>query len=446
MCARAGQAAPEHGMRLILEDKEMSYLAHDFLSQNLDGLTCARKNPRCFAADAGEAGGARGVRGAFVQPWPMPEFQLAPPPRLLLGPGPSEVPRRVLNAGALPAVGYLDPFFIELMQAVQAQLRQLFLTENQHTMTITGPGTAAMECAIDNLAEPGDTVICCVHGFFGDRMRQMFERSNVHLHVLSSPWGQPTDPQRLADLLRQNPDTALVSVVHGETSTGVVQDIEALSEVVRPSGALLLVDTVASLGGVPFRTDSWGVDCAYTGSQKCISAPPGLSPITFSPRAMEKIRHRRTPPKSWYLDVVLNWKYWDSPPAYHHTGSIQTMYALHEALNTLHEEGLEARWQRTRETAELLWESLEQLGFQLFVAPEHRLPTLTTALLPDGLQEAPLRQRLLLEHHIEVAGGLGELAGKAWRIGLMGHSCRKESVQILAGVLSALLAERNAPA
>lgn len=376
----------------------------------------------------------------------MREFQLAPPHRLLLGPGPSEVPRRVLNAGALPAVGYLDPTFIELMNVVQGQLRRLFLTENQHTMTITGPGTAAMECAIDNLAEPGDTVICCVHGFFGDRMRQMFERSNVNLHVLAGPWGEPTDLDRLGQLLEQNPGTDLVTVVHGETSTGVVQDIAALSQRVRTTGALLLVDTVASLGGVEFRTDAWGVDCAYTGSQKCISAPPGLSPITFSPRAIDKIKRRRTPPKSWYLDVLLNWKYWDSPPAYHHTGSIQTMYALHEALNILEEEGLEARWARTSETATILYQTLEGLGFQMFVKPEHRLPTLTTALLPEGHAEAPLRQKLLTEHNIEVAGGLGELAGKAWRIGLMGHSCRKESVEILAGVLSTLLAERNAPA
>lgn len=374
----------------------------------------------------------------------MPDFQLAPPQRILLGPGPSEVPRRVLNAGALPSVGYLDPTFVELMKVVSGQLRELFLTQNRHTMTITGPGTAAMECAIDNLAEPGDTVICCVHGFFGDRMRQMLERSNIDLHVVESPWGQPTDLERLAAALRKHPDAALVTVVHGETSTGVVQDIAALSQLVQKSGSLLLVDTVASLGGVEFRTDDWAVDCAYSGSQKCLSAPPGLSPITFSERAMEKIRRRRTPPKSWYLDVLLNWKYWDSPPAYHHTGSIQSMYALHEALNILHSEGLEQRWSRTQATAEFLYASLEQLGFRLFVAQEHRLPTLTTALLPEGHAEAPLRSKLLLEHNIEVAAGLGELAGKAWRIGLMGHSCRKESVEILAGVLTSLLAEGNA--
>lgn len=369
----------------------------------------------------------------------MESFQLAPPLRILLGPGPSEVPRRVLNAGSLPSVGYLDPTFVALMKVVQQQLRELFLTENRHTMTITGAGTAAMECAIDNLAEPGDTVVCCVHGFFGDRMRAMFERAQVDLHVVTAPWGRPIDLDKLEETLKRLGRVHLVSVVHGETSTGVRQDIKALSKVVQESGALLLVDTVASLGGVEFRTDDWGVDCAYTGSQKCLSAPPGLSPITFSDRAFEKIRKRKQPPKSWYLDAVLNWRYWDDPPAYHHTGSIQTMYALHEALNLLHSDGLEYRWYHTLETAGFLHQKLTELGFELLVAPEHRLPTLTTVLLPAGVEEAPLRSTLLNEYNIEVAGGLGEFAGKAWRIGLMGHSCRRDSVIELHRVLQELL-------
>ena len=229
-------------------------------------------------------------------------------------------------------------------------------------------------------------------------------------------------------------------MVHGETSTGVRQNIKAIADRVKPTGALLLVDTVASLGGVEFRTDEWGVDCVYTGAQKCLSAPPGLRPITFSDRAIEKIKARKTPPKSWYLDVLLNWKYWDETPGYHHTGSIQTMYALHEALNLLAEEGLENRWARTQKTADLLYTKLEDLGFKLFVDAEHRLPTLTTTLLPEGVEEAPLRKKLLLEHNIEVAGGLGDLAGKAWRVGLMGHSCREESVNRLHQVLSEMLA------
>lgn len=369
----------------------------------------------------------------------MQDFQLAPPQRILLGPGPSEVPRRVLNAGALPSVGYLDPSFVQLTRVVQQQLRDLFMTKNRTTLTITGAGTAAMECAIDNLAEPGDTVVCCVHGYFGDRMRQMFERANVDLHIVNAPWGQPIDPQVLETKLKSLDQVHLVSVVHGETSTGVRQDIEALSKVVQPSGALLLVDTVASLGGVEFRTDDWKVDCAYTGAQKCLSAPPGLSPITFSDRAVEKVRNRKTPPKSWYLDLLGNWRFWDDPPAYHHTGSIQSMYALHEALNILLESGLEDFWKHTQETANLLYEELGKLGFEMMVAPEHRLPTLTTVGLPSGVEDAPTRKALLLEHNIEVAGGLGELAGKAWRVGLMGNSCRADSVKLLAQTLKQLL-------
>lgn len=384
---------------------------------------------------------SKGVEHGSVQSRGMSNFQLSPPPRTLLGPGPSEVPERVLKAASLPPVGYLDPFFVDLMKRVQEQLRSLFLTENRYTFTVTGAGTAAMECAIDNLCEPGDTVVCCVHGFFGDRMRQMYERAGVNLHVVSAPWGQPIGLDHLKKTLDTLDKVHLVSVVHGETSTGVHQDIKAFAECVRPTGALLLVDTVASLGGVEFRTDEWGIDCVYTGSQKCLSAPPGLSPITFSDRAISKIKARKTPPKSWYLDVLLNWKYWDDVPGYHHTGSIQTMYALHEALNCLQDEGLENRWIRTHETAKVLYSKLEELGFKLFVEPEHRLSTLTTALLPQGLEEGPLRKQLLLEHHIEVAGGLGELAGKAWRIGLMGHSCREDSVhrfhQVLSGMLSA---------
>lgn len=370
----------------------------------------------------------------------MQDFQLAPPQRILLGPGPSEVPRRVLNAGGLPSVGYLDPTFVQLTRVVQQQLRALFMTENEYTLTVTGAGTAAMECAIDNLAEPGDTVVCCVHGFFGDRMRQMFERAHVDLHLVTAPWGQPINLADLRAKLSELDKVHLVSIVQGETSTGVLQDIEAFSRVVQEHGAMLLVDTVASLGGVEFRCDEWKVDCAYTGAQKCLSAPPGLSPITFSDRAVAKIKARKTPPKSWYLDLLLNWKFWGDPPGYHHTGSIQTMYALHEALNLLLDAGLKEFWEHTLEMADILYRELEGLGFQMMVAPDHRLPTLTTVGLPPGVEDAPLRKTLLLEHNIEVAGGLGELAGKAWRIGLMGHSCREDSIRLLTQTLRQLLA------
>ncbi len=359
-------------------------------------------------------------------------FQLSPPERILLGPGPSNVPPRVLAAMALPTVGYLDPSYLKLMEEVQRQLRYLFQTQNEATFAVTGAGTAAMECALYNLVEPGDKVVCCIHGYFGDRMRQMLERVGADLTVVNSPWGQPTD---LKALEKELDGAKLVTVVHGETSTGVIQDIAALSKLVKSHGALLLVDTVASLAGAEFRTDEWKVDVVYTGSQKCLSAPPGISPITFGPQAMERIQNRKTPCSSWYLDVGLNLKYWNRPAAYHHTGPINLTYALHEALKLLEEEGLENRWKRTRETAAHLYQSLEGLGLKMVVAPEHRLPTLTTVFAPEGVKEAEVRGKLMADYGIEIAGGLGDFAGRAWRVGLMGHSCQRRFVDLLITAL-----------
>ena len=365
-------------------------------------------------------------------------FKLSPPERILLGPGPSNVPPSVLSAMSLPTVGYLDASYLELMEEVQRQMRYLFRTENEATFAITGAGTAAMECAIYNLVEPGDKVVCCIHGYFGDRMRQMLERVGADLKVLKSPWGGPSDLEALEAELSQG-DVSLVTVVHGETSTGVVQDIKKLATLTKRHGALLLVDTVASLGGAEFHTDEWGVDAVYTGSQKCLSAPPGISPITFSARAMEKIRARKTPCASWYLDVELNLKYWARPAAYHHTGPINLTYALHEALNLLEAETLEGRWERTRSTAEYLYQQLENLGLKMVVAQQHRLPTLTTVFAPEGIQEAEVRKQLMQEYGIEIAGGLGDFAGRAWRIGLMGHSCQRRHVDLLVAALGKVL-------
>lgn len=359
-------------------------------------------------------------------------FQLSPPERILLGPGPSNVPPRVLSAMSLPTVGYLDPTYLALMEELQRQLRYLFQTKNEATFAVTGAGTAAMECAIYNLVEPGDKVVCCIHGYFGDRMRQMLERVGADLVVVESPWGQPTN---LEALEKELPGAQLVTVVHGETSTGVVQDIAALSQRVKSHGALLLVDTVASLGGAEFRTDEWKVDAVYTGSQKCLSAPPGISPITFGPEAVRKIENRKTPCSSWYLDVGLNLKYWKRPAAYHHTGPINLTYALHEALKLLEEEGLETRWKRTQETAAHLYASLEELGLKLVVAESDRLPTLTTVFAPEGVNEAEVRGRLMTDYGIEIAGGLGAFAGRAWRVGLMGHSCQRRHVDLLVAAL-----------
>ncbi len=374
----------------------------------------------------------------------MRTFQFDPPQRILLGPGPSEVPSRVLAALARPTVGYLDSSYLELMEHLQEQMRYLFQTQNEATFAITGAGTAAMECAIYNLVEPGDSVVCCVHGFFGDRMRQMYERVGADLHLVTAPWGHPINPDDVAKKLKELGSASLVSIVHGETSTGVMQQVAPVAKLAREHGALVLVDTVASLGGTEFKTDEWGVDCVYTGSQKCLSAPPGISPITFSQRAMEKIGRRQKPCSSWYLDVELNLKYWRRPAAYHHTGPINLGYALYEALAMLEEETLEGRIAHIRQVAEQLWQGLEELGLKLVVAPEHRLPTLTTVLAPEGVNEAEIRTQLMAEYGIEIAGGLGDFKGKAWRVGLMGLSAQHRHVKLLLSALNEKLAPQLA--
>lgn len=366
-------------------------------------------------------------------------FHFDPPTRILLGPGPSEVPARVLAAMARPTVGYLDPSYVRLMEELQPLMRMLFQTDNEATLAITGAGTAAMEAAVLNAVEPGENAVVCVHGYFGDRMAQIMERAGANVHVIESPWGKPTDPAAVAEALQKVGDVAAVGVVHGETSTGVRQDIAPIAKLAHDHGALVITDTVASLGGAEFRTDAWGADIVYTGSQKCLSVPPGISPITFSPRAMDKVAHRKTPCRSWYLDVELNLTYWRTPHKYHHTGPINLGYALYEGLRMLDEEGLEQRWARTRQTAEGLWAGLEAMGLSLIVDEAHRLPTLTTVQAPDGVDEAKVRSYLMAEHGIEIVGGLGVFAGKAWRVGLMGESCQHRHVLLLLTALEAAL-------
>lgn len=367
------------------------------------------------------------------------QFHFDPPHRILLGPGPSEVPARVLAAMARPTVGYLDETYTAVLEELQRLLRMVFRTENDATFAVTGSGTAAMEAAITNVTEPGDRVLVCVHGFFGDRMRQIFERTDAEVHVVATDWGKPTAVSAVQEALAGLGKVAVVAVVHGETSTGVRQDIPELAELARSHGALCIVDAVASLGGVAFETDAWGVDVAYTGAQKCLSAPPGMSPITFGPRAMERIEARKSPCRSWYLDAKLNLTYWDRPHKYHHTGSINLGYALLEALRMLEEEGLSRRIHNTARIATGLWAGLEALGLSLPVAAEHRLTTLTTVGLPDGIDEAKVRAYLMKRHGIEIAGGLGAFAGKAWRIGLMGASARERNVTLLLAALEAAL-------
>jgi alanine-glyoxylate transaminase/serine-glyoxylate transaminase/serine-pyruvate transaminase len=366
-------------------------------------------------------------------------FQFDPPTRILLGPGPSEVPARVLQAMARPTVGYLDPTYTALMEELQPLMRMLFQTDNEATFSITGAGTAAMEAAVLNAVEPEQNAVVCVHGYFGDRMAQIMRRSGAKVHVVESPWGKPTDPAAVAEVLDKVGDVAVVGMVHGETSTGVRQDITPITKLAKDRGALTIVDTVASLGGTEFRTDAWGADIVYTGSQKCLSVPPGISPITFSPRAMERVAQRKTPCRSWYLDVELNLTYWRTPHKYHHTGPINLGYALFEGLQMLREEGLEQRWARTQQTAEGLWAGLEAMGLSLIVDEADRLPTLTTVQAPEGVDEAKVRAYLMQRCGIEIVGGLGIFAGKAWRVGLMGASCQHRHVLLLLTTLEAAL-------
>lgn len=376
---------------------------------------------------------------------PAPEIRFDPPTRILLGPGPSDVPSRVLSALARPTVGYMDPSYIALLERLQVQLRGLFLTSNPQTLAVTGAGTAAMESALYNVLEPGDRVVAGVHGYFGDRMRQVAERAGAEVHVVEAPWGQPTSAAAVRAKLTALGGAKVVTVPHGETSTGVVQSIPELAEVAHEHGALLVVDTVASLGGTDFRTDEWGVDVAYTGAQKCISAVPGLSPITFGARAMELVRSRQTPCASWYLDLLGNLTVWERPHKYHHTGSINLAYALYEALCIIEEQGLEQRVANTTQTAHALWAGLSALGIELLVAPEHRLPTLTAAKVPAGVDEARVRAYLMGEYGIEIAGGLGPLAGKIWRIGLMGASCSRRNLLLLLAALEQALRVQGHP-
>ena len=366
--------------------------------------------------------------------------EVSAPRRILLGPGPSMVPPSVLQAMTTPILGHLDPAFVGIMDKTQALLRHVFQTANQLTIPISGTGSAGMEAAVVNIIEPGTTVLVCVNGYFGLRLAEMARRCGGGVATIEKPWGEVFTPAEVAAALNARP-AKVVAIVHGETSTGAEQpQLDEIARVVHDHGGILLVDTVASLGGAPVKVDEWGIDVCYTGSQKCLSAPPGTAPITFGPRAVEVIEARRTPVASWYLDLTLLRKYWGAERVYHHTAPISSIYALYEALRLVAEEGLEARWARHRRTAGLLWKGMADLDMLPFVPEGHRLVSLTTVRLPDGLDEMGIRRRLLQEYNIEIAGGLGDLKGKVWRVGLMGYSAREENVQALLAALETLLA------
>ena len=363
------------------------------------------------------------------------------PPRILLGPGPSMVPPSVLRAMASPLVGYLDPSYLEVMSEVKDLLRYTFKTQNKHTLPISGTGSAGMEAALCNFIEPGDSVLIAVNGFFGERMAEISQRYGAEVDTISLPWGSIFSIKEIKQRLSKK-HYKLLALIHGETSTGTVQtDISGIADQVHQQGAILILDTVASLGGVPVEVDDWDVDVCYSGSQKCLSAPPGLAPITISPRAWEIIENRTNKVANWYLDLLGIWRYWGDSPSYHHTGPASMIFALREALRLVVEEKIENRIIRHRNIAEVLWEGLENLGLSPRVPLEYRLASLTTPLLPQGLDETSIRSRLLNKFNIEIAGGFGPLAGKIWRIGLMGFSCQKENVTLLLSSLEKLLSK-----
>ncbi len=345
-----------------------------------------------------------------------------------MGPGPSNAHPRVLNAMSAPLVGHLDPDFLEIMADIKEMLQKAFQTQNQLTFAVSAPGSAGMETCLVNLLEPGDEALICVHGVFGNRMSDIVERCGARLKRVDAPWGEPIDPDQVKRALEEC-QPKLVAIVHAETSTGVLQPLEEISKLVKDSGALFVVDAVTSFCGVTLKVDEWGIDAVYSGSQKCLSAPPGLSPVSFSERAVEALNQRKTKVQSWFLDLSLVRNYWQGAQrTYHHTAPISSMFALKEALTLVMEEGLEPRFARHWESHELLKEGMESLGFEFLVREGFRLPMLNAIKLPEMIDDKSIRQRLLVEHRIEIGAGLGDFAGKVWRIGLMGENARPQAV------------------
>lgn len=355
-----------------------------------------------------------------------------PPQRILMGPGPSDVSPRVLAAMARPTIGHLDPVFVEMMDEMKALLQYAFQTQNELTMPVSGPGSAGMETCFVNLVEPGDKVIVCQNGVFGGRMKENVERSGGTAVMVMDAWGSAVDPNKVEEALKANPDARMVAFVQAETSTGALSDAKTITEIAHQFGALSLVDAVTSLGGVPLKVDEWGIDAIYSGSQKCLSCTPGLSPVSFSPRALEVIKNRKTKVQSWFMDLNLVMGYWGSGAkrAYHHTAPINALYGLHESLVILQEEGLENAWARHRQHHEELKAGLEGMGLKFVVKESERLPQLNSIYVPEGVDDAKSRRSLLDDYNLEIGAGLGEMAGKIWRIGLMGHACNERNVNI----------------
>jgi alanine-glyoxylate transaminase/serine-glyoxylate transaminase/serine-pyruvate transaminase len=359
------------------------------------------------------------------------------PIRVLLGLGPSDVPPRVLAAMASPTIGHLDPEYLRAMDETRQMLRHIFRTQNEMTFAVSGTGSAGMEAAVVNLIEPGDEMIVCVNGVFGTRMMDVAQRSGAVVHPIEAEWGRTIEPQAVTEAFKKYPKTKVLGIVHAETSTGAHQPLEEISRIVHEAGALLLVDAVTSIGGVDLRIDEWKIDACYSGTQKCLSCPPGLAPMTFSTAALATMDRRKSKVQSWYLDVAMLRQYWGEQRVYHHTAPINMTYALHEALRIILEEGLENRIARHTLNHRALRAGLEAMGMKYI--PHHSLTPLNAVHIPPGVDDARARRRLLSEFGIEIGSGLGPFKGKAWRIGLMGHSSTKRNVTLLLSALDVIL-------
>lgn len=367
-----------------------------------------------------------------------------PPVRTLMGPGPSDVSPTVLNALALPTLGHLDPLFIQLMDETKQLLQYAFQTKNALTMPISAPGSAGMEACVVNLVEPGETVIICQNGVFGGRMKENVERCGGIAVVVSAPWGEPNTLDSIRSALHQHPEAKFVGFVHAETSTGVRNDAQAICALAKQHGCMTIVDAVTSLGGIELKVDDWEIDAIYSGSQKCLSCVPGLSPVSFSDAAVAKIQSRQTPVQSWFLDMNLIVGYWGAgngggKRAYHHTAPVNSLYALHESLRLLHAEGLENAIERHAQMHEKLKQGLTDIGLTLLVNEANRLPQLNTVVIPEGIDDAFVRSRLLNEFNLEIGAGLGALAGKVWRIGLMGYAASDRNIDFCISSLKKVL-------
>ncbi len=371
----------------------------------------------------------------------MSSKSFLPPKRILMGPGPSDVSQRVLDAMARPTIGHLDPAFVEMMDDMKRLLQYAFQTKNELTMPVSAPGSAGMGTCFVNLLEPGDKAVVCQNGVFGGRMKENVERCGATAIMVEDDWGKAIDINKVEDALKANPDAKVLAFVHAETSTGAQSDAKALVELAHQHDCVTIVDAVTSLGGTPVLVDEWQIDAIYSGTQKCLSAPPGLSPISFSPRALDVIKNRKHKVQSWFKDLNLVMGYWGSGTkrAYHHTAPVNTLYALHEALVMLEEEGLEHAWQRHAQHHQALRAGLEAMGIQFIVAEQDRLPQLNAVTIPEGVDDAAVRGKLLQDYNLEIGAGLGALAGKVWRIGLMGSSCDMWHVEYCLNALDEVL-------